>query len=119
MGSFSDVKKMPLGKLSKTQIAKGFEVLEELEKAVDSKNRAQIMSLSSKFYTVIPHDFGRRVPPVMDTLETIRQKYDMLLVRIDFPPFIFFHLVSQAFANFCRFIKIKELKEFTIKSNIQ
>lgn len=56
---------------------------EELEKAVDSKNRAQIMSLSSKFYTVIPHDFGRKVPPVMDTLETIRQKYDMLLVLGD------------------------------------
>lgn len=101
MGLFSDVKKMPLGKLSKTQIAKGFEVLEELEKAVDSKNRAQIMSLSSKFYTVIPHDFGRKVPPVMDTLETIRQKYDMLLVRIDFPPFIFF---SLSFSSLCEFL---------------
>ena len=75
-----DVKKMPLGKLSKTQIARGFEVLEELEKAVDSKNKKKMMELSSKFYTVIPHDFGRRVPPVMDTLEIIRQKYDMLLV---------------------------------------
>ena len=71
---------MPLGKLSKTQIARGFEVLEELEKAVDSKNKKKMMELSSKFYTVIPHDFGRRVPPVMDTLEIIRQKYDMLLV---------------------------------------
>ena len=78
--SFLDVKKMPLGKLSKTQIARGFEVLEELEKAVDSKNKKKMMELSSKFYTVIPHDFGRRVPPVMDTLEIIRQKYDMLLV---------------------------------------
>lgn len=83
-GLFSDVKKMPLGKLSKAQIAKGFEVLEDLEKAVDARNNAQIVSLSSKFYTVIPHDFGRKVPPVMNTLETIREKYDMLLVRINF-----------------------------------
>uniref|UniRef100_A0A8B8BUJ9 Poly [ADP-ribose] polymerase n=1 Tax=Crassostrea virginica TaxID=6565 RepID=A0A8B8BUJ9_CRAVI len=84
MKSFDiDVKKMPLGKLSKTQIARGFEVLEELEKAVDSKNKKKMMELSSKFYTVIPHDFGRRVPPVMDTLEIIRQKYDMLLVLGD------------------------------------
>lgn len=83
-GLFSDVKKMPLGKLSKAQIAKGFEVLEDLEKAVDARNNAQIVSLSSKFYTVIPHDFGRKVPPIMNTLETIRKKYDMLLVRINF-----------------------------------
>lgn len=84
MKSFDiDVKKMPLGKLSKAQIAKGFEVLEDLEKAVDAKNNAQIVSLSSKFYTVIPHDFGRKVPPVMNTLETIRKKYDMLLVLGD------------------------------------
>lgn len=71
---------MPLGKLSKTQLAKGFEVLEELEQAVDSKNRKKMMDLSSRFYTVIPHDFGRKIPPVIDTLEIIRQKYDMLLV---------------------------------------
>ncbi|XP_062613650.1 protein mono-ADP-ribosyltransferase PARP3-like [Saccostrea cucullata] len=84
MKSFDiDVKKMPLGKLSKTQIAKGFEVLEELEKAIDSRNNSQMMALSSKFYTVIPHDFGRRVPPVMKTLEDVRQKYDMLLVLGD------------------------------------
>ena len=30
-----DVKKMPLGKLSKTQIAKGFEALEEIQAAVE------------------------------------------------------------------------------------
>eukprot|EP00105_Crassostrea_gigas_P028461 XP_011450121.1 PREDICTED: poly [ADP-ribose] polymerase 3-like [Crassostrea gigas] len=84
MKSFDiDVKKMPLGKLSKAQIAKGFEVLEDLEKAVDARNNAQIVSLSSKFYTVIPHDFGRKVPPVLNTLETIREKYDMLLVLGD------------------------------------
>ncbi|XP_048755793.1 protein mono-ADP-ribosyltransferase PARP3-like isoform X2 [Ostrea edulis] len=84
MKSFDiDVKKMPLGKLSKTQLAKGFEVLEELEQAVDSKNRKKMMDLSSRFYTVIPHDFGRKIPPVIDTLEIIRQKYDMLLVLGD------------------------------------
>ena len=33
----TDVKKMPLGKLSKTQIAKGFEALEEIQAAVESQ----------------------------------------------------------------------------------
>lgn len=84
MKSFDiDVKKMPLGKLSKTQIAKGFEVLEELEKAVDAKIHPRMVSLSSQFYTVIPHNFGRKVPPVMNTLEAVRQKYEMLLVLGD------------------------------------
>ncbi len=31
-----DVKKMPLGQLSKQQIARGFDVLEEIEKAISS-----------------------------------------------------------------------------------
>ena len=36
---FVDVKKMPLGKLSKTQIAKGFEALEEIQAAVEGSYR--------------------------------------------------------------------------------
>ncbi|XP_048756021.2 protein mono-ADP-ribosyltransferase PARP3-like [Ostrea edulis] len=84
MKSFDlDVNRMPLGKLSKTQLAKGFEVLEELEKAVESTNRQKMTELSSKFYTVIPHDFGRKVPPLIDTQDIIRRKYDILLVLSD------------------------------------
>ncbi|KAK3103750.1 hypothetical protein FSP39_021612 [Pinctada imbricata] len=85
MKSFDiDVKKMPLGKLSKTQIAKGFECLEEIEEAVKAKKpKNTLAALSSKFYTLIPHDFGRKIPPVMNDLETVRQKYDMLLVLGD------------------------------------
>ncbi|XP_060587154.1 protein mono-ADP-ribosyltransferase PARP3-like [Ruditapes philippinarum] len=78
-----DVKKMPLGKLSKGQIAKGFEVLDEIEKVLDKKGKGNINELSSKFYTVIPHDFGRNVPPPINTLEKLRQRMDMLLVLGD------------------------------------
>lgn len=79
-----DVKKMPLGKLSKTQIAKGFECLDEIEKALNAnKPRNTLTALSSKFYTLIPHDFGRRIPPAIDDLETLRSKMDMLLVLGD------------------------------------
>ena len=80
---FADVKKMPLGKLSKTQIAKGFECLEELEEAIEKKKpKKTLQELSSRFYTLIPHDFGRRIPPVMDSIELIQEKYDMLSVRM-------------------------------------
>lgn len=78
-----DVKKMPLGKLSKGQIAKGFEVLDEIEKVLDKNSKAGLNELSSQFYTVIPHDFGRRIPPVINTLEMLREKMDMLLVLGD------------------------------------
>ncbi|XP_005100577.1 protein mono-ADP-ribosyltransferase PARP3 [Aplysia californica] len=79
-----DVKKMPLGKLSKTQIAKGFEALEEIEEAINSnKPKNSLNALSSKFYTAIPHDFGRRVPPAISTAEEVQKKYDMLAVLGD------------------------------------
>lgn len=80
-----DVKKMPLGKLSKTQIAKGFEVLEEIEEVLKTSrpSSAKLMELSSKFYTVVPHDFGRQRPPSIDDSETLQKKYDMLTVLGD------------------------------------
>lgn len=75
-----DVKKMPLGKLSKTQIAKGFEILEELEAVMENKAKGSYADISSKFYTAVPHDFGRQRPRAIDTREALQQKYDMLAV---------------------------------------
>lgn len=42
---------MPLGKLSKSQIAKGFEILEEIEKELTKPKQTKINELSGKFYT--------------------------------------------------------------------
>ncbi|XP_014344157.1 protein mono-ADP-ribosyltransferase PARP3 [Latimeria chalumnae] len=79
-----DVKKMPLGKLSKQQIAKGFEALEEIEASLQKKgSKKQLEELCSKFYTIIPHNFGRMRPPVISTTEVIQAKKDMLLVLAD------------------------------------
>ena len=61
----------------------GFEILEELEDAVGAKKpQNTLQMLSSKFYTAIPHDFGRRTPPVINTTEGVQKKYDMLAVRV-------------------------------------
>lgn len=84
MASFDiDVKKMPLGQLSKSQVSKGYDVLTELEDALKSNSRNQINTLSSKFYTLIPHSFGRKVPPPIDTEELLSKKKDMLNVLND------------------------------------
>ena len=60
------------------------QVLEEIEPLIAKKtsNRQKLQQLSSRFYTIIPHDFGRRVPPVIDDEETLRKKFDMLLVCV-------------------------------------
>ncbi|XP_062977195.1 protein mono-ADP-ribosyltransferase PARP3 [Elgaria multicarinata webbii] len=80
-----DVKKMPLGKLSKQQIAKGFEALEAIEAALQKQplDQKQLQDLSSRFYTIIPHNFGRSRPPPIDTQEVVQAKKDMLLVLAD------------------------------------
>jgi poly [ADP-ribose] polymerase len=78
----SDVKKMPLGKLSKSQIAKGFEVLEEIEEVVNKKKKGSLAELTSRFYTLVPHAFGRQRPPIIADQETVRKKMDMLLVHV-------------------------------------
>ncbi|XP_039198565.1 protein mono-ADP-ribosyltransferase PARP3 [Crotalus tigris] len=80
-----DVKKMPLGKLSKQQIAKGFEALEAVEEALKKQphSQKQLEELSSRFYTIIPHNFGRNRPPSINTQEVVQAKKDMLLVLAD------------------------------------
>ncbi|XP_025962317.1 protein mono-ADP-ribosyltransferase PARP3 [Dromaius novaehollandiae] len=80
-----DVKKMPLGKLTKQQIAKGFEALEELEAALREQpaRAAHLEQLSSRFYTIIPHNFGRARPPPINSHDLLRAKKDMLLVLAD------------------------------------
>jgi len=84
MASFDiDVKKMPLGQLSKHQVEKGYEVLEELQEAIEKKKSKLIEEVTSRFYTVIPHAFGRRVPPVIDTPELLTKKFEMLNVLGD------------------------------------
>lgn len=84
MASFDiDVKKMPLGQLTKHQVQKGFEVLEELEDAITTKKTKPINELSSRFYTLIPHAFGRRVPPPINSADLLQKKFDMLNVLSD------------------------------------
>ncbi|KAG3116090.1 hypothetical protein PI124_g5556 [Phytophthora idaei] len=115
-----DLKRLPLGKLSKAQISQGYALLQQLSEAlkeieelnkviastqeeppakrtaprrstrvkrVAKPNAAQIRrlktslkTLSSDFYTLIPHDFGRNLPPPIDSLDEVKLKIDLLEV---------------------------------------
>ncbi|ETI37202.1 hypothetical protein F441_16613 [Phytophthora nicotianae CJ01A1] len=115
-----DLKRFPLGKLSKAQISQGYEILQRLSAALEeigqlskgeaaakttkagAKSRrkarakakgptaattrslsalqAELKSLSSEFYSLIPHDFGRSLPPVIGTLADLKLKLELLEV---------------------------------------
>jgi hypothetical protein len=38
---------------------------------------ASLVALSSRFYTLCPHVFGMRKPPVINTLEMVQKKVDL------------------------------------------
>uniref|UniRef100_A0A8C8R4N6 Poly [ADP-ribose] polymerase n=1 Tax=Pelusios castaneus TaxID=367368 RepID=A0A8C8R4N6_9SAUR len=74
-----DLQKMPLGKLSKRQIQSAYSILNEVQQAVsDGGSESQILDLSNRFYTLIPHDFGMKKPPLLNNLEQIQAKVQML-----------------------------------------
>ncbi|KAK5903551.1 hypothetical protein CgunFtcFv8_007323 [Champsocephalus gunnari] len=74
-----DLQKMPLGKLSKRQIQSAYSLLTDVQQAVtESLSEAHILDLSNRFYTLIPHDFGMKKPPLLNSLDYIQNKVQML-----------------------------------------
>ncbi|KAF2770554.1 PARP-domain-containing protein [Teratosphaeria nubilosa] len=73
-----DQDKMPLGKLSKTSIQRGFEALKELSELLDSGNYSQVEDVSNLYYSLIPHAFGRNRPPVINNQAMLKREVDLL-----------------------------------------
>ena len=80
-----DAKKMPLGKLGDSTIKEAYKVLSGLSTAIKQKKHDDIKSLSSQFYSLIPHDFGfqKMINFILDTEEKVKQKLDMLAAISD------------------------------------
>lgn len=80
-----DVNRMPLGQLKESQVQRGVNMLREIE-AVLKRNHVNVASLdqlSSRFYQVIPHNFGRRRPPVICTMDMVERSLQMCDVLLD------------------------------------
>ncbi|CAH1792738.1 unnamed protein product [Owenia fusiformis] len=74
-----DLKKMPLGKISKSQIEKAYKVLTELQNLCEKGGTpTKFLDASNRFYTLIPHDFGMKKPPLLDSSEIIKKKTEMI-----------------------------------------
>ncbi|RHN81103.1 putative NAD(+) ADP-ribosyltransferase transcription regulator SAP family [Medicago truncatula] len=72
--------KLPLGKLSKSTILKGYNVLKRLADVIDKSDKNALEQLSGEFYTVIPHDFGFKKMRefVIDTPQKLKRKLEMV-----------------------------------------
>ena len=83
-----DTKKMPLGKLSKKQIESAYKVLSEALEFIKSLEDAsaedgdaaaginvRLLDCSNRFYTLIPHDFGMKQPPILNQVDLINVRY--------------------------------------------
>lgn len=76
-----DANKLPLGKLSKGTIARGFQALKDLSVLLDNtdaESREEIERLSNLFYSVIPHAFGRDRPPVIRDNALLKREIELL-----------------------------------------
>lgn len=70
---------MPLGKLSRNQIEKAYKVLTELSDLIASGgSTTALLDATTRFYTLIPHDFGLNKPPLLDDAGVIKSKREML-----------------------------------------
>ena len=75
-----DMTKMPLGKISKKQIEQAYSILTEVQDMIKNGNGtdSKFLDASNRFFTMIPHDFGTRTPPILNDPDYIKTKIEML-----------------------------------------
>ncbi|KAL2265907.1 hypothetical protein VTJ83DRAFT_5259 [Remersonia thermophila] len=83
-----DANKLPLGKLSKATITRGFQALKDLAALIDDPSlavtnyntsyNAAVEHLSNTFYSLIPHAFGRNRPPVINSEGMLKREIELL-----------------------------------------
>ncbi|KAI2084804.1 hypothetical protein LOZ36_004508 [Ophidiomyces ophidiicola] len=82
-----DANKLPLGKLSKRTLQKGFELLKKLSDMVNSKqsvsNGVSLDDFNNQYFTVIPHAFGRGRVPLINSTAMIKREIALLETLTD------------------------------------
>ncbi|KAH7145952.1 poly polymerase catalytic domain-containing protein [Dactylonectria estremocensis] len=83
-----DANKLPLGKLSKTTITRGFQQLKDLAALIDDPSlagskwnttiAAATEHLSNTYYSFIPHAFGRNRPPIIRDDTMLKKEIELL-----------------------------------------
>lgn len=77
-----DTSKMPLGKLSQSQLAKASDVLDKIQligqNTIGQPDMRILTDLSSEYYTYVPMSFGRRTPPVINSNDMLARYRDVI-----------------------------------------
>ena len=75
-----DILKCPLGRLSREQIRKGYAVLSEIHRVLiaGSGKETQLTTLTNQFYSLIPHDYGMKLPPTINHMLRVKEKVRLL-----------------------------------------
>lgn len=74
-----DLKQMPLGKIDAKQIKAAMTVLKGISRLISRNGMlAKLREASNKFYTLIPHGFGINRPMVIDSIQTVNEKTELL-----------------------------------------
>ena len=78
-----DMEKMPLGKLSRAHIQKGYDCLSEIQDLIAESNEHGLIAACNKFYSIIPRSFGNKKPPVINTLDMLKTELEMVESLLD------------------------------------
>ncbi|KAI0668738.1 poly polymerase catalytic domain-containing protein [Trametes maxima] len=83
-----DANKLPLGKLAKSTILNGFAALKTLSEVIaqpdgDSAKsfggfRPAVQELTGRYYSIIPHVFGRERPIVIDNIDRLKKELELV-----------------------------------------
>ncbi|CAG0894677.1 unnamed protein product [Cyprideis torosa] len=74
-----DANKAPLGKLTEEQIKAGYLALAEIVKCLEvGKSRSCLVQANNEYYTRIPHFFGMKTPPLIQSSQDVRKELEML-----------------------------------------
>ncbi|KAF5392567.1 hypothetical protein D9757_002114 [Collybiopsis confluens] len=83
-----DANKLPLGKLSKATILKGFAALKALSEVIDDPNSEEAKKwgsrkvgceeLTNRYYSIIPHEFGRNRPRIIDNQKILKDELELV-----------------------------------------
>nr|CAA9251342.1 Poly [ADP-ribose] polymerase-1 [uncultured Armatimonadetes bacterium] len=76
----------PLGALSKEQIERGSDQLRQIRFAIARDHKGRIPALSSQYYSLVPHRFGRRIDPAevaIDSVEKADEEEELLQLMRD------------------------------------
>lgn len=83
-----DAHKMPLGKLSKRTLTQGYQILKEIAALIGDHSLAQSQygqslahafeDLSNRYFSTIPHSFGRNRPPVIQDDRLMKKEIELI-----------------------------------------